>query len=219
MKLTDRLYNTVKKLWDSYLEHPFVRGIADGTLDIDRFRFYMIQDYKYLLEYSKVFAFGIIKSSREDIMRRFALMVKETLDGEMEIHKKYMARLGITKEDVDNSPIAIKNQSYTSYMLDTACKGDELDVLVSVLSCAWSYQFIGEHHAKVPGALENEVFGEWVEGYCSKDYVKTTQDIINLVNELGENVSEEKAKHLEEVFINCSRYEYGFWDMAYNKEL
>ena len=99
MKLADRLFNSVEGLWESYLEHPFVKGIADGTLDIDRFRFYMIQDYRYLLEYAKVFAFGIIKSGREDIMRRFALMVKETLDGEMTIHKKYMARLGITEKE------------------------------------------------------------------------------------------------------------------------
>lgn len=40
-----------------------------------------------------------------------------------------------------------------------------------------------------------------------------------MVNELGDNISEEKAVYLEEVFMNCSRYEYGFWDMAYNKEM
>ena len=81
MKLSERLFKTTEDLWKSYLEHPFVKGIADGSLDIDKFRFYMIQDYRYLLEYSKVFALGIVKSGREDIMRRFALMVKETLDG------------------------------------------------------------------------------------------------------------------------------------------
>ena len=83
MKLADRLYKTTEQLWNSYLEHPFVSGIADGSLDLDKFRFYMIQDYRYLLEYSKVFALGIVKSPREDVMRSFALMVKETLDGEM----------------------------------------------------------------------------------------------------------------------------------------
>ncbi len=150
MKLAERLFKTTEDLWKSYLEHPFVKGIADGSLDIDKFRFYMIQDYRYLLEYSKVFALGIVKSGREDIMRRFALMVKETLDGEMAIHKKYMARLGITPEEVEESKTSLLNQSYTSYMLDVAFKGGELDILVAVFSCAWSYQFIGEHRAKVP---------------------------------------------------------------------
>lgn len=219
MKLSERLFKTSEKLWKSYLDHPFVKGIAEGTLDLDKFRFYMIQDYRYLLEYSKVFAFGIIKSSREDIMRRFAVMVKETLDGEMEIHKKYMARLGITDKEVQETKTALLNQSYTSYMLDVANKGDALDVLVAVLSCAWSYQYIGEHHVRIPGALENETFGEWIDGYSCESYRANTQDIIDLVDELGENISEERAKYLEQVFVNCGRYEYGFWDMAYNKEM
>ena len=200
MKLAERLFKTTEELWKSYLEHPFVKGIADGSLDIDRFRFFMIQDYRYLLEYSRVFAFGILKSHREDIMRRFAVMVRETLDGEMAIHKKYMARLGITPDEVKNSKTA-------------------LDILVAVLSCAWSYQYIGQTLAKIPGAIENETFGEWIEGYCSEEYVANTEDIIGLVNELGDGISEERAAYLEEVFKNCGRYEYGFWDMSYNKEM
>lgn len=219
MKLTDRLYNTTENMWKSYLEHPFVKKIAEGTLDIDIFRFYMVQDYRYLLEYSKVFALGIIKSTNEEVMRKFALMVKETLDGEMAIHKKYMKRLGITQEEIEHSKTALINSSYTSYMLDVSFRGDILDILVAVLSCAWSYQMIGEHHVKVAGALENPTFGEWIEGYSCKDYIESTQEIIDLVNKLGESISEEKAAYLEEIFVNCSRYEYLFWDMAYKKEM
>lgn len=219
MKLADRLYSSTEILWNSYLKHPFVKELAEGTLDIDKLRFYMVQDYRYLLEYSKVFALGIFKSTNEEVMRKFALMVKETLDGEMAIHKKYMKRLGITQEEIENSRTALVNQSYTSYMLDVGLKGDVLDILVAVLSCAWSYQMIGEHHVKIEGALGNETFGEWIDGYSCKEYKANTQEIIDLVNKLGENISEEKAVYLEEIFIKCSRYEYLFWDMAYKKEM
>lgn len=51
------------------------------------------------------------------------------------------------------------------------------------------------------------------------NYRRNTQDIIDLVNELVEGITESRAKYLEEVFINCSRYEYRFWDMSYNKEM
>ena len=219
MKLTDTLYIEIEDLWNSYLEHPFVSGIADGSLDINKFRFYMIQDYRYLLEYAKLFALGVVKADKEEIMRKFSLMVKETLDGEMEIHKKYMARLGITAEEVEITKTSRKNQSYTSYMLDVAFRGDVLDILVAVLSCAWSYQFIGEHHINVKGAINNESFGEWIEGYSSAEYVNNTNEIIDLVNELGENISQEKANYLKEIFVNCSKYEYDFWDMSFNEEI
>ena len=104
MKLTERLYKSVEDIWMGYLEQPFVKELAEGTLDVEKFRFYMIQDYRYLLQYAKVFAFGVIKTEDPELMRRFAGMVHDVLDGEMNVHKTYMARLGITEEEVANTP-------------------------------------------------------------------------------------------------------------------
>lgn len=217
MSLTDRLYAVAKPIWEGYLEQPFVKELGEGTLREDRFRFYMVQDYRYLLQYAKVFAMGVVKTEDEALMTRFSYMVHDTLDGEMNIHKAYMSRLGITEQEVATTKSALTNQSYTSYMLDEAYKGGPLEILVAVLSCAWSYQMIGEHHQHVPGALEHPLYGEWVRGYCSKEYCETTQEIIDLVNELGKDISAEREAHLKEIFENCSRYEAMFWDMAYEE--
>ena len=111
MRLTERLYKSVEDIWMGYLEQPFVKELAEGTLDVEKFRFYMIQDYRYLLQYAKVFAFGVIKTEDPELMRRFAGMVHDVLDGEMNVHKTYMARLGITEEEVANTPSALTNQS------------------------------------------------------------------------------------------------------------
>ena len=126
-----------------------------------------------------------------------------------------LSRLGITEEEVATTKSTLANQSYTSYMLDEAYKGGPLEILVAVLPCAWSYQMIGEHHKTIPGALEHPLYGEWVQGYSSKEYCDTTQEIIDLVNALGKDVTPEREEHLKEIFVNCSRYEAYFWDMAY----
>ena len=72
-QLTDRLFDAVKDIWAGYLEQPFVKGMGDGTLPKEKFRFYLIQDYRYLLEYAKVFAMGVIKSDKEELMLRFEI--------------------------------------------------------------------------------------------------------------------------------------------------
>ena len=59
---TGRLLDAAKEIWEGYHSHPFVQGIADGTLDRDKFRFYMIQDYLYLIDYARVFAIGVSKA-------------------------------------------------------------------------------------------------------------------------------------------------------------
>ena len=219
MKLTQQLYESVQDIWESYYSHPFLEELGKGTLDLDRFRFYMIQDYLYLLDYAKVFAFGVIKSKDEEVMRKFAQMVHNTLDGEMKIHKSYMKRLGITQEEVQRAKPALANTSYTSYMLAVGEGQGVLELLVSILSCAWSYQKIGEYLAKIPGAPEHPLFGEWVQGYSGKEYVEGTKEIVDLVDELGKDCTAEDVEHLKTIFIYCSRYEYLFWDMAYKKEM
>jgi len=219
MKLSEQLFESVKDIWESYYSHPFLEELGKGTLDISKFRFYMIQDYLYLLDYAKVFAFGVIKSKDEDVMRNFAQMVHHTLDGEMKIHKSYMERLGITKEEVENAKPALANTSYTSYMLAVGEGQGVLELLVSILSCAWSYQEIGAHLAKIPGALEHPLYGEWVQGYTGEEYVGGTKDIIELVDKLGKDCTEVEINNLKDIFIRCSRYEYLFWDMAYKKEM
>ena len=216
MRLTDRLYRSVEDIWMGYLQQPFVKELGDGTLDVEKFRFYMIQDYRYLLQYAKVFALGVVKTEEEGLMRRFACMVHDVLDGEMQVHKAYMSRLGITEEEVAKTPSALANQSYTSYMLDVAHKGGPLDILMAVLACAWSYQVIREHHAAISGALEHPLYGEWVEGYASEAYRKSTQEIIDCVNLLSEGISAAEEAKLTEIFVTCSRYEQEFWEMAYH---
>lgn len=219
MKLTEKLYETVKPIWDGYPAQPFVRELGEGTLDVKRFRFYMIQDYRYLLEYVRVFALGVVKAKEEETQRMFADMVWETLHEEMRVHRAYMARLGITEEEIAQTKTAPANRAYTEYMLAEAERGEVLEILVAVLSCAWSYQRIGLHLKEISGALTHPLYGEWVAGYSSESYCEGTERILVLVDAYGADISAEREAHLKEIFTVCSRYEADFWDMAYAGEI
>ncbi|MGH3990814.1 MAG: hypothetical protein ACRDTZ_26380, partial [Pseudonocardiaceae bacterium] len=69
------------EIWDAQHRHPFVRGIGDGTLDLERFRFWIRQDYLFLIEYSRLLALATARAPDVDTMRRFADLVHETLHG------------------------------------------------------------------------------------------------------------------------------------------
>lgn len=91
MKITERLLSATKDIWASYNAHPFVRGIQDGTLDREKFKYYIIQDYLYLEEYAKVFALGIAKAKSPEVIQLFSKYVTLLTEGEMDIHRGYMA--------------------------------------------------------------------------------------------------------------------------------
>ena len=214
--VSTRLHDAAAPVWEACLRHPFVTGIGDGTLDREKFRYFMLQDYLYLFDYARVFALGVVKARDPELMRVFAANVDAILGGEMKIHRAYMKRLDITKEQVFSVKPALANLSYTNYMLSVAQTGGPMEIVASILACSWSYAEIGQALAAIPGAAEHPFYGEWIRGYASEEYASTNQALIELMDSLAADAGEEQLAYLTDVFVNCSRYELGFWDMAWD---
>ena len=81
MSTVERLLNATEDIWAGYHEKPFVQGLKNGTLDVKKFRRYIIQDYWYLMDYTKVFAVGVAKSKSVEVMKLFAKYIQAILDG------------------------------------------------------------------------------------------------------------------------------------------
>lgn len=213
--VSSRLHQAAASIWEDCLNHPFVKGIGDGTLSVEKFQYFMLQDYLYLFDYARVFALGVVKARDPELMRTFAGNVDAILNGEMKIHRAYMERLGISESEVFAVKPALDNLSYTNYMLSVAHGGGVAEIVASILACSWSYAEIGQALAKIPGAIENPFYGEWVKGYSASEYDESNQALIKLMDTLASGASEEEISYLTEIFVNCSRYELGFWDMAW----
>ena len=219
MSVSQQLHQAAAPIWEACLKHPFVTGIGDGTLDVEKFRHFMLQDYLYLFDYARVFALGVVKARDPDLMRTFAASVDAILGGEMKIHRAYMARLGITEAQVFAVQPALDNLSYTNYMLSVAHTGGPMEIVASILACSWSYAEIGQALAAIPGAADHPFYGEWIRGYASEDYAATNQALIELMDALAAGATPEQLERLTEIFVNCSRYELGFWDMSWDMRL
>ena len=218
MKNSERLITAAEDIWRQCEQHPFVRGIATGTLEIDRFQFFLLQDYLYLFDYARVFAIGVTKAKDLTSMRVFGGYIKQILDGEMDIHKSYMKRLGISEEEALSVQPALDTLSYTAYMLAEAQVGGEAEVLSSILACAVSYEYIARNIVKeYPAAADHPFFGEWVEGYACDEYHAANVELCDLMDSM--TIDETRYPHIEEIFLNCSLYELAFWQMSWDKRM
>ena len=218
MTVTQRLYEAARPVWRQCHNHPFVKGIGDGTLDQEKFRWFLLQDYLYLFDYARVFAWGVIKARDPALMRTFSANVDAILGGEMKTHRAYMARMGITEEEVFRVQPALSNTSYTHYMLSVAAAGGPAEIIAAILACSWSYAEIGEELTKIPGAADHPFYGEWIRGYAGEEYHKTNAALVELMEELAAGCTEAEYARLEDIFVTCSRYELGFWEMAWTLE-
>ena len=215
LSVSARLRQAAAPIWEECLRHPFVTGIGDGTLGVEKFQYFMLQDSLYLFDYARVFALRVGKARDPKLMRTFAENVNAILGGEMNIHRAYMERLGITEDQVFAVKPALDNTSYTHYMLAVAESGGPMEIVAAILACSWSYAEIGQALAKRPGAADHPFYGEWVRGYASENYAATNQALMALMDELAKDATGAQFDRLEEIFVNCSRYELGFWDMAW----
>ncbi len=159
-KLSQRLHACVQDIWPRYLTHPFVMQMADGTLPMEKFRYYMLQDYLYLKDYVKIFAAIIQKADDFEQIRFLSGELANTIGETFRTHLPYMQRLGVTEDEIRRARPHIDNSAYSHYMLCEAQAGDVLTGLVTLLNCSWSYAYIAqEMAARYPDALQNEHYG------------------------------------------------------------
>lgn len=217
---SDRLFTAAAPVWRACLQHPFVQGIADGTLAQDKFRHYLKQDYVYLVEYCKVFALGAAKSPDLDTMGLFSSLLHGTLHLEMDLHRAYAAEFGIAPLELERTEASAALTGYTSYMLSVAQAGGVENAAAAVLACAWSYNFIGHELARShPASLRHPFYGKWVQMYSSPEFTALAERCIALVNRLSAGKPEHELQALEDIVRKTSAFEYLFWDMADRLEL
>ncbi|KRE10257.1 thiaminase II [Bacillus sp. Root239] len=218
MKFSERLYEKLQPIWRQNHNHPFVQGMGDGTLEKEKFRFYMIQDYLYLIEYAKLFAIGAMKATDLQAMGKFAALLDSTLNEEMSLHREYAKKFQISEKELEKAQPSPTTLAYTHYMLHVGQSGTLAELVAALLPCMWSYWEIGKELSEKPGA-ENEFYREWIEMYSSEEFGELATWCINLFDSLTEDKSEAELEKLEEIFLNTTRFEYMFWDMAYNEAM
>jgi len=139
MNFADDLFAHVKPIWDAQLTHPFVTGLGDGSLPGDRFERWVRQDYLYLKEFARLFAWAVAKADRLESMGWYAAVLHLTLNTEMALHREYARRFGITPAALESEPIWPTTRAYTDFLIRTAADGDMADILAALLPCSWGY--------------------------------------------------------------------------------
>ncbi len=205
------------EIWDAQHRHPFVLGIGDGTLDLERFRFWIRQDYLFLIEYSRLLALATARAPAVDTMRRFADLVHETLHGEMDLHRSYSADLGIPAADLEREKMAPTTRGYTDFMLRTATVGDFAELIAALLPCMWGFNEIGRRLAE-HGPPADERYARWIEMYASDEFSALVYWLRELTDRIGTDLPGAPWDRMLDVFLTSSRYELSFWEMAWTLE-
>jgi len=204
-------------VWKAVLDHPFVRGIGDGTLSRERFEFYLKQDYVYLIDFSRVFALAAAKASLLSDMATFAELLNVTLNTEMELHRKTCAAYGIPGEALEATRRAMVTSAYTAYLVRTCIEGDLADILAVLVPCACGYVEIAKE-LKKRGLPGDPFLKDWVVQYSSAEFEKFADWLIDRMNAHAEGAPARSKERWHRLYETSARYEYLFFDMSWKME-
>ncbi|KAJ3289169.1 hypothetical protein HDU79_004260 [Rhizoclosmatium sp. JEL0117] len=214
------LKSACAKDWDEYINHPFVRGMADGTLPTESFKHYIRQDYIYLLHYARAHALAAYKATKfTDIINasRIALHIAE----ESQLHVKYCEQWGISLQELEATKEATANLSYTRYVLEKGLSGDILDLFMAMAPCLLGYGEIGMKLANDPATKkEGNLYWAWISNYGKEDFqqaVTTGEELLfRLYTEMVPASNTTRLDDLCAIFRQATILEVKFWEMGLN---
>jgi thiaminase/transcriptional activator TenA len=214
-RYSDELRSLASGIWEAQHAHPFVRGIGDGTLEVERFRHFVRQDYLYLIEYARLLSLACARAPRLEWMRRFAELAESTLGREMEMHREFAATWGIGAEELEYERATPTTRAYTEFLLRTATLGDFAELVAALLPCMWGYAEVG--HVLAPRA-EGNPYAAWIATYSSPEFAEQADWCRQVADELAEGLDDAGKARMLEAFLQSSRHELAFWDMAWQLE-
>ncbi|OYD09907.1 thiaminase II [Paludifilum halophilum] len=214
-RLSERLRREADIAWQKSFEHPFILGVAQGSLPLDSFIFYLGQDAYYLSVFAKVQSLAGAKSETFAETKRWAEHVQKTYEVEKALHDRFSQRLNLAEAQKRFQP-APTAFAYTRHLLAIAHTGSLIEIVSALLPCYWLYREIGQRLAKArPGV---EVYEEWIEAYASPEFGQLVQEQIDTLDTLAATSSEKTLQRVHNHFLISSQYEYLFWEMAYRRE-
>ncbi len=216
-RFTERLRRNAETIWEAQHHHLFVRGVCDGTLSLERFQFWLRQDYVFLIQYARLLALAAARSPDLQTMMRFSALLTETVNTEMNLHRSYAAEFNINAKDLERELPAPATQAYTDFLLRVAATGDFAELVAALLPCMWAFSEIGQRLGKEP-APSDQRYSKWIAMYSSEEFAELAQWCRDLVDSLAAGLPERDLQKLELVFITSSRYEWQFWEMAWKME-
>jgi thiaminase/transcriptional activator TenA len=205
-------------LRQAILSHPFITGVGDGTLPVEKFKHYVTQDYVYLIDYARVIALASARAPDLQSMAWFAALLDQILNTEMDLHRSYCAEFGITKQELEATQPSPTTVAYTSYLLRIAYHGSFAELVACLLPCLWGYWEVGNHLTEQGEPKSAPLYCQWIQMYASTEYADLARNFRSLADGLAEGVGAEQLGVMSDAYLTSMRLELKFWDMAYKLE-
>lgn len=217
MRVREALWHHVSDVYAAILSHPFVRGLTDGSLDVEVFREYVVQDALYLSAFARAVATVGTKAPDDDSAVTLLENAKGALSVERaSLHEYLASEWGMGWDEVLRAEMNPTNFAYTNYLLSVAALSPFEEGLAAVLPCFWVYFEVGRELVRAGSPVP--AYRRWIETYSSPEYEKAVASVVELSERHFSGLEGGALERVKLHFRTSTVYEWMFWDAAYRRE-
>lgn len=213
MSTTAKLREEASNIWERIRAHPFVVELYSGTLPLEKFKYYLLQDFNYLVGFTKAFAAAVLKAPDLGGMKLALELAHGEVTGELANYEALLAELGLGLGDAASARPNPTNVAYMNFLTSTCLLGSFAQCLAALLPCFWTYLEIAEVHRERLERNNVAVYKKWASLYLSPEYRSLVDRLRIALDQSGASLGE-----LEGPFTAASLYELMFWEAAYRRE-
>jgi thiaminase/transcriptional activator TenA len=216
-KFSTQLRRRSERIWRSIEAHAFLRELQAGTLPMNRFAYFVLQDYVYLLDFAQVLCLGGAKSADLKTLELFCRHALGAVEVERSFHASFGKTLGLSAKQLDAVPRGPITQAYIGHLQSVARGGSLGELVAAVLPCYWIYGEVGRRLQR-NAPRKPKIYRQWIETYAAETFWQPVREQIDLIDQLGAAAQAKEKKLMTAHFILSCRYEYMFWQQAYGLE-
>jgi thiaminase/transcriptional activator TenA len=215
-----RCFDAGAQLWSKSFKHPFVVHLLDGSLDEERFRYYQMQDARYLEVFADVCSILSTRTYDPETKLWFIDGARMAILVERSLHENYGRRLGYSSDDIAALSLSPNNRAYQNHLLGVTHQGSMLEAVAALAPCPWLYADIGQTIISSGTLIDDgHPYADWIREYSDPVFVEYTNDLLAHLQHFADRSSDEEEKsRAVENFVLSTRYELMFWEQAWDQQ-
>jgi thiaminase len=203
----DRLVEANRGVWTAMAGHPFVLGLADGTLPDAALEGWVRQDRVFVLEERRTVA-ALRAHGPPPGLDRLLAGLDDGLVAEADAFAETAAARGFPP-DAEPWPVCL---GYTSYLRCCAHDG-LLEGLTGLYAAERAY--LDTWTAVAARSPAGSPYRPWIENWTGEAFRAFVADLGRELDELAGSPSPALAGRLGAVFTGAVRFELAFWEMCW----
>jgi thiaminase/transcriptional activator TenA len=213
MKWSEKAWAEALPIYNDIIAMPFIKELAAGILDIEKFTYYLQQDAHYLEYFARALAIISAKTRDVDTMLDFIRFSEGAIVVERALHDSYFKEYNLA----ERTPMSPTCHHYVHYLQSTVYMADSAVGMAAVLPCFWIYKKVGDYILTIVNSEDNP-YNNWISTYAGEEFGLLVGRAISICDTAAMNSTTDQQQLMTEAFITASHLEYAFWDSAYKLE-